>query len=171
MRSPPLVHATPPGLRGQGHIVHDVCWKPTNMDLGLPRIDQRNKQYTRKINRAHFLMLLENTPKLSTITGYKCNTTLPTLLTLNFSTILCTQYQSLSKIFPTTMSFPAWPHAVLGLEIIFFISMTFLPHFLPNFFKTILSWDWPVLMCKATMGFLVVYNKKTFPPGSALTKS
>lgn len=60
------------------------------------------------------------------------------------------------------MSFPAGPHAVLGLEVIFFFSMAFVTHFLPNFCKTILSRGQPVLMHKATMGFLVVYSKKTF---------
>lgn len=81
---------------------------------------------------------------------------------LNFSTILCTKCQPLSKISPITMSFPAGPHAVLGLEVIFFFSMAFLTHFLPNFCKTILTRGLPLLMHKATMGFLVVYSKKTF---------
>lgn len=117
----------------------------------------RSSIQEKKPNRAHFLSLLENTPKLSTITGYKYNTTLPML---NFSTILCTKCQPLSKTSPITTSFPAGPHAVLGLEVIFFFSMAFLTHFLPNFCKIILSWGQPVLMHKATMGFLVVYSKK-----------
>lgn len=77
------------------------------------------------------------------------------------STILCTKHQLVQKISPTT-SFPAGPHAVLGLEVTFFISITFLTHFLPDFFKTTLSWGPPVLTCKVTMGFLIVCHTNHF---------
>lgn len=52
---------------------------------------------------------------------------------------------------------------MLGLEVTFIISMAFLNHFMPDFFKIRLSRDY--------MSFLTVYNTKHFPPGSALTKS
>lgn len=53
------------------------------MDLGLTRTEQRNEQSTQGKegkNGAHLLMLLETTPKLSTVKGRKYTTTLPTLL-------------------------------------------------------------------------------------------
>lgn len=72
------------------------------MDLGLTHADEKNKQYPAGKNNNNnnnktglILILLENTPQLFTLIGYKYNTTLPTHLILNFSIILCTKHQPL----------------------------------------------------------------------------
>lgn len=136
------------------------------MDLGLTHVNHKNEQcpgFKKKKRLGLFIHALRKQPQIvhQNKTGYKYNTTLPIHPILNFSTILCTKYQPLEMTSPTTMSFPAELHAVLGLQVTFFITMVFLTHFLPNFFKIRLSWGYPMLIFKYIWAFLLCITQNT----------